>query len=122
MFKGCGGFTEAGINSIAGWDVGNGQTFVQMLRDTANLGALNLSSWDITSATSFNTFIAGSSNLSTANYDALLVSWAAQSFIQNAQAAGFGGSTFTGGGTATAARATLEAGKAGWNITDGGIA
>jgi len=120
MLKGCSGLTEAGVNSIAGWDVGSGQDFSGMLIGVTNIGSLNLSGWDITSATNFSGFING--NLSTNGYNALLISWAAQSFIQNGQTATFGGSTYTGGGTAAAARATLEAGKGGWNISDGGVA
>ena len=121
MFRNCTSLTEAGINSIAGWDVGSGQDFSTMLRGVPNIGSLDLSGWDITSATTFAGFIP-SVSLSTANYDALLISWASQSFIQNQQNAAFGGSTYTGGGTAAAARATLEAGKGGWNISDGGVA
>ena len=121
MFRNCTSLTEAGINSIAGWDVGSGQDFSTMLRGVPNIGSLDLSGWDISSALDLTSFISAG-NLSTANYDALLISWAAQSFIQNQQNAAFGGSTYTGGGTAAAARATLEAGKGGWNISDGGVA
>ena len=121
MFRNCTNLAQNGVNSIAGWDVGSGQNFQAMLRGVTAVGSLNLTGWDITSATNFSSFLTNGI-LSTANYDALLISWAAQSFIQNAQTATFGGSTYTGGGTAAAARATLEAGKYGWNITDGGVA
>ena len=121
MFRNCTNLAAAGVNSIAGWDVGSGQSFNAFMRGVTAVGSLDLSGWDITSATTFAGFIP-SVSLSTANYDALLISWAAQSFILNAQTATFGGSTYTGGGTAAAARATLEAGKGGWNISDGGVA
>ena len=121
MFRSCTNLAAAGVNSIAGWDVGSGQSFNAFMRGVTAVGSLDLSGWDISSALDLTSFI-DAGNLSTANYDALLISWAAQSFLQNAQNAAFGGSTYTGGGTAAAARATLEAGKGGWNITDGGVA
>lgn len=121
MFRNCTNLTAAGVNSIAGWDVGSGQLFSVFMRGVSAVGSLDLSSWDITSATDFEAFLTNGI-LSTANYDALLISWAAQSFIQNAQTATFGLSTYTGGGAAAAARATLEATKNGWNISDGGVA
>jgi len=58
--------------------------------------------------------------LSTANYDALLIAWAAQSVLSGL-AIWFGASEYTGGGTAAAARASLIADDS-WTITDGGIA
>jgi hypothetical protein len=121
MFRSCVNLTETGVNSIIGWDVGSGQNFQAMLRGVTAVGSLNLTSWDITSATTFNGFI-DAGTIATNRYDALLISWAAQSFIQNGQTATFGASTYTGGGAAAAARATLEAGKGGWNISDGGVA
>ena len=121
MFRNCTNLAAAGVNSIAGWDVGSGQSFNAFMRGVTAVGSLDLSGWDISSALDLTSFISAG-NLSTANYDALLISWAAQSFIQNQQSAAFGGSTYTGGGTAAAARATLEAGKGGWNISDGGVA
>ena len=121
MFRNCTNLAAAGVNSIAGWDVGSGQSFNAFMRGVTAVGSLDLSGWDISSALDLTSFISAG-NLSTANYDALLISWAAQSFIQNQQNAAFGGSTYTGGGTAAAARATLEAGKGGWNISDGGVA
>ena len=121
MFRNCTNLTETGVNSIAGWDVGSGQNFQAMLRSVTAVGSLSLIGWDITSATNFSSFITDGT-IATNRYDALLISWAAQSFIQNGQTASFGLSTYTGGGAAAAARATLEAGKGGWNIGDGGVA
>ena len=57
-------------------------------------------------------------NLSTANYDALLVAWAAQSLESNVTIS-FGTSQYTLGGPAEAARNTLI-NTYNWTITDGG--
>jgi len=58
--------------------------------------------------------------LPTARYDALLINWDAQEPF-DAMTPNFGSSTYTGGGTAAAARANLISND-GWTITDGGIA
>jgi len=58
--------------------------------------------------------------LPTARYDALLINWDAQEPF-DAMTPNFGNSTYTGGGTAAAARANLISTDL-WVITDGGIA
>jgi hypothetical protein len=58
--------------------------------------------------------------LPTARYDALLINWDAQEPF-DAMTPNFGNSTYTGGGTAAAARANLISNDL-WVITDGGIA
>jgi hypothetical protein len=79
----------------------------------------NLGGWNIGVCTEFANFLGGVT-LTTANYDALLIGWAGQS-VQASQSPHFGGSTYTGGGTAAAARASLISDDS-WTITDGGIA
>jgi len=56
------------------------------------------------------------SALSTANYDALLIGWAAQA-VQTSVTFGAGGSTYTSGGAAETARTTLDVTKT-WTITN----
>ena len=58
--------------------------------------------------------------LPTARYDQLLINWDAQT-VRDGLSPNFGASTYTGGGAAAAARASLIAGD-NWTITDGGVA
>ena len=86
----------------------------------------DISNWDIDQINNFTNFMSGVT-LSTTNYDALLVGWEAT--LQATWAGGtgypytininFGGSKYTGGGAADAARASLIS-NFGWTITDGG--
>ena len=57
--------------------------------------------------------------ISTSNYDATLISWAAQS-VQSGVTVSFGNSQYTLGGAAEAARNTLTNAPNNWVITDGG--
>jgi hypothetical protein len=90
------------------------------IRNMFRYGTLDqdLSGWDVTSVTDALNFMEGSSGLSTANYDALLIGWAAQS-VQTGVTIHFGGSQFTSGGAAEAAKTTLQTTYS-WIITDGG--
>jgi hypothetical protein len=51
--------------------------------------------------------------LSTANYDALLIDWDAQGAMAYSGTVNFGGSKYTSGGAAEAARTSLD-NKVGW--------
>ena len=90
------------------------------IRNMFRYGTLDqdLSGWDVTSVTDALNFMEGSVGLSTANYDALLIGWAAQS-VQTGVTIHFGGSQFTSGGAAEAAKTTLQTTYS-WIITDGG--
>ena len=112
---------------IGSWDVGNVITF-QLTFGTNNFNQ-NISSWNIVKGTTFSSFKTGGVALSTTNYDALLVGWvttldayvAAGNTYSLTPTASFGGSQYTGGGAAEAARDKLEA-TYGWSITDSGEA
>ena len=116
-------YTGEGLGSI---DVGNVTNFLLAISNTSV--DQNLSSWDITSATNFSSF-ASSTTFSTSNYDAILIGWEAtlQSAFPNGSgytpsiSINFGGSEYTGGGAAAAARTSLI-NNFNWTITDGGIA
>ena len=101
---------------VASYDMSSATKIRNMFR----YGTLDqdLSGWDITSVTDALNFMEGSSGLSTANYDALLIGWAAQS-VQTGVTIHFGGSQFTSGGAAEAAKTTLQTTYS-WIITDGG--
>ena len=77
----------------------------------------DLSGWNISSFTIMNNFLNGG-EMSTANYDATLISWAAQS-PSTANSPHFGTSKYTLGGAAEAARTSLIS-TYGWTISDGG--
>ena len=79
----------------------------------------DLSGWKIGAVTNASNFMQNIDGLSTANYDALLISWSQQT--PNSLTINFGGSKYTGGGTAEAARNTLI-NTYGWTIIDGGTA
>ena len=133
-------------DDLSGWDVSsctNFQTFVSfgkiffdlspwavqgavslnnMIRDTYTdqiiVDQWDFSGWDISQCTTLGTQFALAETLTTANYDATLISWAAQAPV-NALTAHFGNSQYTLGGAAEAARNTLI-NTYGWTIIDGG--
>jgi surface protein len=113
MFRGTafnqpiGNWDVSGITSMS--NMFNGTTFDQ-----------DISNWDINQVTSFSNFMLSATGLSTTNYDALLVAWEAQAPTYTG-AINFGGSQYTAGGAAEAARTSLI-NTYGWTITDGGPA
>jgi hypothetical protein len=80
----------------------------------------DMSSWDINQVTAFTGFMQNATGLSTANYDALLIAWDAQGAMSFSGTVNFGGSRYTSGGAAEAARTSLISKWGG--ITDGGAA
>ena len=113
--SGCFYQSNAITSGLANWDFSN-VTSAQWLLLTVPNWNEDISSWDVSNCTSFNSAFTGTS-MSQANYDALLIAWAAQSvqssvtFATSAQ--------FTAGGAASSARATLVR-TYNWTITDGG--
>ncbi len=82
----------------------------------------DVSGWDVRLVTTMLNMFNNSNALSTANYDALLVAWAAQA-VKNNVPFHAGDAKYTGGGAAAAGRAHLAAAVPGghaWTITDGG--
>jgi len=81
----------------------------------------DLSSWNITGLNSVSdlTNFLLNGTFSTANYDALLIGWSAQTPLFNGLTPNFGNSQYTLGGAAESARNTLI-NTYGWTITDGG--
>jgi len=110
---------------IGGWNVAS-VTNMERMFDAAFSFDQDISSWNIVNVANFTNFMRYA-GLSTVNYDALLVSW--ESTLQAAYPSGvgyphtinihFGGSQYTAGGAADAARASLIS-IFGWTITDGG--
>ena len=126
MFGGCKAFNQP----IGIWNVSSVTNMSTMFANGyGGIYAFNqdLSSWDIDQVSNFTNFMLTSTGLSTANYDATLVGWESQ--LQATWPGGvgypytininFGGSKYTAGGAADAARASLIS-NFGWTITDGG--
>ena len=82
----------------------------------------SIADWDISACTNFHLAFYGTelkddTPTSTANLDTIYKGWGAQS-VQAGQTVDFGDAKYTGGGSAAAGKAVLEA--AGWTILDGG--
>lgn len=79
----------------------------------------DISNWQVTQVTDLLGFMQNAT-LSTANYDALLIAWDAQGAMSYSGTVNFGGSKYTAGGAAEAARTSLISKWGG--IIDGGAA
>jgi surface protein len=111
--------SSANMNGdISGWDTSNATDFFYMLYGNTSFNQ-DISSWDINQVNSFSNFMFGVT-LSTVNYDALLIAWDAQGAMSYSGTVNFGGSKYTSGGAAEAARTSLISKWGG--ITDGGAA
>jgi surface protein len=126
MFLGASSLTDT--NAFSNWDVSSVTTINSMFR---NSGAFNteLSQWQIIKLSNASGFMTSALGWSTINYDATLIGWEAT--LQTEYPGGvnypynitidFGGSKFTPGGAAEAAKQSLIT-NFGWTITDGGAA
>jgi len=105
---------------IGNWTILNGGdvNMQRMLQDAINFDQ-SLADWDMTSVGNLSNFL-NNVTLSTANYDATLIGWAAQSLKSDVNC-DFGNSQYTAGGAAEAARNTLV-NTYNWTLTDGGAA
>jgi trimeric autotransporter adhesin len=113
-------FASSFNQPIGNWDMASSATRVDyMLRD-ADAFDQDISSWVVTSITNLGNFMVSATGLSTANYDALLIAWDAQGAMSYSGTVNFGGSKYTSGGAAEAARTSLISKWGG--ITDGGAA
>ena len=115
MFSQCVNFSD----NIASWNVSNCTNMTSTFR---NCDAFNrdLSSWDINQVSAFANFMTDATGLETALYDALLIAWDAQGTMSYSGTVNFGGSQYTSGGAADAARTSLISKWGG--IIDGGAA
>ena len=102
---------------VSAFDTSNVSVIFRAFGNTPSLQSLTgLYAWDVTSVTFANDLLVNSGNpLTTAEYDATLIAWAAQSVNQNVNT-NFGSAIPTASGRA--ARDILV-GTYGWTITDG---
>jgi surface protein len=116
MFLGADDFNQP----IGSWTIKNGGN-VNMQRMFRNAISFDqsLANWNMTQVNNLIEFLSNAT-LSTANYDATLIGWAAQT-VRSGLTCDFGNSQYTAGGAAEAARNTLI-NTYGWTITDGGAA
>ena len=105
---------------VSDLDVSSGTSLSRTFQDCLLLTAIAADQWDISNFTSMsNMFL--NVTLDTDNYDAILISWAAQT-VQSNVVFHAGNSKYTGGGAVAAARAVLTGAPNNWVIADGGIA
>ena len=118
-FEGTFSSADAFNGNISGWDTGAALTMANMLNNCWAFDQ-DLSGWNVESLSGVNAgnnFLIGVT-LSTANYDALLIGWAAQT-LNSAIGFNFGGSKYSAG-AATAARLVLTDPPNSWVLSDGG--
>ncbi|MCK5807367.1 DUF285 domain-containing protein [bacterium] len=97
------------------WNVGNVTTMAKMFEHTLVFDQ-NLSSWSVEKVTDMTKMFA-EIELSTANYDALLIGWAAQT-VQSGIVLDVEASQYTAGAAATARQKLID--DFSWTINDGG--
>jgi hypothetical protein len=102
-------------SGCSNWNTANAASFQFFFLSNSNWND-DISSWNVGSATTFSNAF-GSAPVSTANYDALLIAWSAQT-VNVGVSLTMGSTQYTLGGAAEAGRATLV--TKGWSITDGG--
>lgn len=117
MFRGCTSLTT--INKFNEWDT-SGIIFMQGCFQGATLFNQNIGDLDISNVTNFTNFMLGKTfnDFSTANYDALLIGWAAQS-VQPNLSINFG--TIKRTVASTVAKLILTSAPNNWTIVDGGL-
>jgi surface protein len=115
IFVSCTSFDQP----IQNWDFSNIVNVGNMLN---NADAFNqdISGISVSQMTNMSNFMINATGLSTANYDALLIAWDSQGAMSYSGTVNFGGSKYTAGGAAEAARTSLISKWGG--IIDGGAA
>jgi surface protein len=110
-------FYQSSFNQPIGvWNTSNIVRMRQVFQNATSFDQ-DISNWQVTQVTDLLGFMQGAT-LSTANYDALLIAWDSQGAMSYSGTVNFGGSKYTAGGAAEAARTSLISKWGG--IIDGG--
>jgi len=109
------GLADAFNQDISGWDVSKVTSMEAMFQQASSFDQ-SLGAWEIPLLTTAGSMLSFS-GLSTANYDATLIGWAAQTTQSNVT---LGAQSIQYSAAAQAARGVLVG--RGWTITDGGLA
>ena len=121
-------FSTAFNQDISGWDVTGAWNMHGMLEGVVNYNH-SFAGWDVSTIQANSRLLNPTNNYSRDNYDSTLIGWEAslQAAYPNgvgytfSPAPTFGNAKYTGGGSASTARASLVS-TFNWTITDGGIA
>lgn len=123
LFRSCSNLvTITGLDTIVQDTGGGSLQLIGSFQDCPELVLGNeLAGWDVSRISNATLLLSGSNKaLTTAQYDAILIAWAAGS-PQSGVSIHFGDATYTSGGAAEAARTTLVTTYS-WTIVDGGAA
>lgn len=104
---------------ISNWDVSAVIAFNSMFQNASAFNQ-NISNWNV-SAVIYMSRMFNNVTLSTANYDALLLGWSAQTLQNNVTFSG-GNSTYSAGNAEAARNLLTEPTGLNWTVTDGGLA
>ena len=104
---------------LSNWDTSSVLDMGDMFRGRLGLASLDIASWQVSQVIDFYGFMDGCVGMTTPQYDATLIAWDAQGAFATSDVLDFGGSVYTLGGAAEAARTSLIS-KTGGSIIDGG--
>ena len=123
MFNGSSSLTTLDVSSFDTSSATGWGSMRNMFNSSSLTSLVGAEDFDITSFNNTNSltgFMNSNGRMTTAQYDALLVKWDAQSVLSNIVVE-FGASQYTAGSAAATARANLISSD-GWTIADGGTA
>ena len=107
-------------NDLSDWNTGAATTFAYMFYNADAFEGDGLDSWDIADVTAMDAMFQLATGLTTANYNALLIAWEAQT--EQADVTFHAGNATYEAATSAAATARAALVSNGWTITDGGEA
>ena len=110
-------FSQTANPDISNWNTSS-LTNISFMMYAAYTFDRSLANWRVSNLSSAGSFMINTQLLSTANYDATLISWAAQT-LKPSVSIGFASSKYSS--AAVAARSVLTSAPNSWTIVDGGL-